>query len=768
MRRYNRSYRGHFSNDSTSESSHDDDERECLNRSGSQECSAVSAMSSENMEIITFHDHSFCNDHIDDDLDSEDSEIESELNIPLAPKMYIFMSHSWWNNELIVIASLLYACVMKSLSEDAFNCILSILTVNLGLTNIPHTLTSLKRCFKREVINYPQHTEIRSYCYNCRMVSLPAKGRSTPRCNNCREKLSLFANFDFFFQLRMILANHLECLRNYTEFLSISDMDNGDILYGSIKQADNPDVLNIHLLVSADGGNPYVTVPCSYWPIVAVILDLPPTLRYKSENMIFLSIWQGSKKPAWDVFLQMLLKSIPVNEMVEILIGDRILKCRISFQYGVFDLPAQASILNVKQFNGEFGCIFCTHPGISINRTWVYPFYTNTETISDEQYADYAHIADETGEVVYGIKGSSVLSKVLDIPSRITLDPLHLFFENITKMLLNYIKNPQNRHRPNYIGRRIKHVETAMLSLNTPYTIDNFRRFSETKFWTGRQFQNFLFYVFLPLIAFGFPYEYLQHLSTFVLGVRLSMSRDARQNSQNINKLFQFFVQHLEDLYTKDEMTINSHLLLHVGSRVRDVGSLFFSSMAPFEAQFKLMKRLAKGTKSHLSQVADKILLLKSSSAFLRANRDNDICNTMCSSLDISKFSRDTVEIIDANKLRIRDDIYCVYDFRKQDSYCKCKHFYGAITNVIDDSNGMNIIVRKFIRVSRDLYENSNIGHLLSETFSKFFSFAQLGEQSVTVPISDVICKCFLIEKVYVDNTCLSLLCDLPDVYTYT
>jgi hypothetical protein len=29
----------------------------------------------------------------------------------------------------------------------------------------------------------------------------------------------------------------------------------------------------------------------------------------------------------------------------------------------IVDLPAKAMLLNIKQFNGEFGCVACFHPG---------------------------------------------------------------------------------------------------------------------------------------------------------------------------------------------------------------------------------------------------------------------------------------------------------------------------------------------------------------------------------------------------------------------
>ena len=67
---------------------------------------------------------------------------------------------------------------------------------------------------------------------------------------------------------------------------------------------DASDTLQLHLLLSTDGGNTYRTLSSSYWPLQAVVLDLPPHLRYRYENMILLAIWSGATKPSWNEFLQ--------------------------------------------------------------------------------------------------------------------------------------------------------------------------------------------------------------------------------------------------------------------------------------------------------------------------------------------------------------------------------------------------------------------------------------------------------------------------------
>ncbi len=42
-------------------------------------------------------------------------------------------------------------------------------------------------------------------------------------------------------------------------------------------------------------------------------------------------------------------------------LGDTIFRAKLVM--GVFDLPAKAAILCAKQYNGEYGCSVCVHPG---------------------------------------------------------------------------------------------------------------------------------------------------------------------------------------------------------------------------------------------------------------------------------------------------------------------------------------------------------------------------------------------------------------------
>ena len=65
---------------------------------------------------------------------------------------------------------------------------------------------------------------------------------------------------------------------------------------------------------------------------------------------------------------------------------------------GLYDLPAKSMICNIKQFNGEFGCPSCFHPGKKIGRVrkfpldQLYPLKTHNDSVQ------YSTIADSLNE----------------------------------------------------------------------------------------------------------------------------------------------------------------------------------------------------------------------------------------------------------------------------------------------------------------------------------------------------------------------------------
>jgi hypothetical protein len=113
---------------------------------------------------------------------------------------------------------------------------------------------------------------------------------------------------------------------------------------------------------------------------------------------------------------------------------------------GLYDLPAKAMICNVKQFNGEFGCICCFHPGKQIGRVRVYPYEKLYILKTNDDYISYSKIADEINKnerdekkhkSIFGFFGVSPINYVLNIPEQVPFDYMHLVLQGHSKFLLN-------------------------------------------------------------------------------------------------------------------------------------------------------------------------------------------------------------------------------------------------------------------------------------------------------------------------------------------
>lgn len=77
----------------------------------------------------------------------------------------------------------------------------------------------------------------------------------------------------------------------------------------------------------------------------------------------------------------------------------------------VFDLPAKAAATCTKQYNGEYGCLYCTDKGEVHERARIYTPDESHENRTNDQMKKWAEKAECTGREQYGVKGVSILSK---------------------------------------------------------------------------------------------------------------------------------------------------------------------------------------------------------------------------------------------------------------------------------------------------------------------------------------------------------------------
>ena len=102
----------------------------------------------------------------------------------------------------------------------------------------------------------------------------------------------------------------------------------------------------------------------TFWPIYAVVLNLPPSIRYNAANTMLIALWCGPIKPSMQLFFGALIdafnslysKGIEVHTHE----GPKVVRAKVLTCVG--DTIAKAPVMGIKQLNGIYGCPVCIHP----------------------------------------------------------------------------------------------------------------------------------------------------------------------------------------------------------------------------------------------------------------------------------------------------------------------------------------------------------------------------------------------------------------------
>ena len=123
--------------------------------------------------------------------------------------------------------------------------------------------------------------------------------------------------------------------------------------------------VNLALSLCTDRVDIFKSLPVSLWPVYLVILNLPARTRMKAENIIFCGLWAGPGKPPMPHLLAPIMKTIRslTSLGIQVTTPGGLATIQVKLVMEIFDLPAKASALCIKQYNGKYGCSVCEHPG---------------------------------------------------------------------------------------------------------------------------------------------------------------------------------------------------------------------------------------------------------------------------------------------------------------------------------------------------------------------------------------------------------------------
>ncbi|KAA0705011.1 hypothetical protein E1301_Tti019603 [Triplophysa tibetana] len=197
---------------------------------------------------------------------------------------------------------------------------------------------------------------------------------------------------------------------------SVSDITDGFLYQKALGGSDTP-LQTLTLTFSCDGVPVFKKSPCSIWPLLCTINELPEKMR--QDNVLLCGLWFGDEKPQMRTFLKPF-----VDECVKledsgftwemdkgVSINTKVIPLVL-----VSDSVARPLIQNFKQFNGEYGCSYCLHKGKMVEKgsgtTRVYPFQENVRLRNQEETDELVESALETDQPVLGVKGPSILCRL--------------------------------------------------------------------------------------------------------------------------------------------------------------------------------------------------------------------------------------------------------------------------------------------------------------------------------------------------------------------
>ena len=135
------------------------------------------------------------------------------------------------------------------------------------------------------------------------------------------------------------------------------------------------------------------------------------------------------------------------------------------------DAPARCSVLNMKQYNGHFGCTFCLHPTENVDGRRKYPLSTTVHaTRTHENTTKEMMTVGRSNIKINGVKGPSVLMNLnyFNLIDGITTESMHSVFMGVVKQYMNIITSEPSA--PYYIGSpdKLAVIDERLLSIKIP------------------------------------------------------------------------------------------------------------------------------------------------------------------------------------------------------------------------------------------------------------------------------------------------------------
>lgn len=412
----------------------------------------------------------------------------------------------------------------------------------------------------------------------------------------------------------------------------IFSLNNGDMCYFGIEMKlklkiehglKNTLIDNvIQLDFNIDGLPLFKSSSTEIWPILLrsdMLLDDSPC-------MVGLFCGRGKPDPL-ELYLNDFIKELNFLISNNIEYGNSVFKIKIrSF---ICDAPARAMLKMIMGHTSKHGCEKCcivAKTEVPNKRYNKFPkfysrrklYYPVKKEHKERKNSDFSLNQISTINSTH-IKGISPLLKIKNIGlvTQFPLDPMHLIYLGVVKrIIVNYLIEGARKYKLS--KKNLAYMNCLMKQLQK-YVPNEFTRkprsFMEIKRWKALEFRNFIIYLFPIVMYNNLDNKRYNHLLLLHIAVTILCSKTLIASYLHIAKqgILQF-VQQSARIYGSCFVVYNVHSLLHICKDVEMYGPLESFSCFPYENYLGKIKRLVRGTRLPLQQIANRITELESSS----------------------------------------------------------------------------------------------------------------------------------------------------------
>ena len=207
--------------------------------------------------------------------------------------------------------------------------------------------------------------------------------------------------------------------------------------------------LRIRLILNTDGAKVRNSSSRSAYPVWNAIADLPPILRSSFRNILLCSIWYGNKDTCWNTISDHYYNEICTPLTVEY--QSHCFEVEFVTIMLITELICTAEVLEMKQYNGNYGCPLCYMRGLHRFGSHSYPHHESVKMGSHTEHKQVALCCEQEGpqkkstrsvDKALETRGVKGYSKLLDIVENLLLtcptDTIQQTLKGVAKEVIDF------------------------------------------------------------------------------------------------------------------------------------------------------------------------------------------------------------------------------------------------------------------------------------------------------------------------------------------